>query len=227
MEAKQVKGIEQVSIIIPTYNEELRIGNTLSSLRNEAWIREVIVVDDGSKDETISVAKKWTRHVIKLPHNLGKARAIAMGCQYASSSILLFLDADLEHSAVLAKGLVQPIWLEEADMTIAIFPSTVSGGFGMVKSFASWGIHQKTGRRLLAPLCGQRAIKKDVLEACYQGDRGFGIEVGLAVDCLRAGYKVQEVEVGFTHRETGRRVSGFYHRMKQGVSVCQALISRR
>lgn len=222
-----MKGLEQVSIIIPAYNEELRIGNTLSSLRNEAWIREVIVVDDGSEDKTYSVSKKWTKHVIQLPHNSGKAKAIAKGCEYASSSILLFLDADLEHSAALAKMLIPPIWDEEADMTIAIFPPTLSGGFGMVKTVASWGIHKKTGRRLLAPLCGQRAIKKEVLQACYQGDRGFGIEVGLAVDCLRAGYKVQEVEIGFTHRETGRSVSGFFHRMKQGISVCQALFSRR
>lgn len=226
-QGSQVKEREQVSIIIPAYNEELRIGKTLSSLRNEKWIREVIVVDDGSKDQTTSEAKKWTRHVIRLPRNGGKALAIEKGCHYASSPILLFLDADLEHSAALAKMLVQPIWLEQAEMTIAIFPPSVNGGFGMVKAFASWGIYKKTGRKLLAPLCGQRALKKEVLEACYQGDKGFGIEVGLALDFLSAGYRVQEIEVGFTHRETGKRLSGFYHRMKQGVSVCQSLISRR
>jgi glycosyltransferase involved in cell wall biosynthesis len=227
MQGTQLEDREQVSIIIPAYNEESRIGKTLSSLRNEEWIREVIVVDDGSKDQTSGEAKKWTKHVIKLPRNGGKALAIEKGCQYASSPILLFLDADLEHSAALAKMLVQPIWLEQAEMTIAIFPPSVNGGFGMVKDFASWGIYKKTGRKLQAPLCGQRALKKDVLEACYQGDKGFGIEVGLALDFLSSGYRVQEIEVGFTHRETGRRLSGFYHRMKQGVSVCQSLISRR
>jgi glycosyltransferase involved in cell wall biosynthesis len=220
-------GVEKVSIIIPAYNEEHRIGHTLSSLKQEEWVKEMIVVDDGSTDQTCSVAKKWTNHVIRLPHNVGKALAIKKGCQYASESILLFLDADLEESAVLAKKLVQPIVQQEADMTVAVFPAARNGGFGLVKEFAAWGIYRKTGRRLRSPLCGQRAIKKDVFNACYRGDQGFGIEVGLSLDCLLAGYTIQEVAVDFTHRETGKSLPGFFHRMKQGASVCQALLSRR
>jgi glycosyltransferase involved in cell wall biosynthesis len=219
--------VEQVSVIIPAYNEEQRIENTLRSVYQKEWIKELIVVDDGSTDQTATIAKKWTNHVIRLPHNAGKAFALKAGCDYATSPILLFLDADLEESTSFAKKLVEPMWQEDVDMTIAVLPAARNGGFGLVKQFAAWGIYYKTGRRLHAPLCGQRAIKKVVIEACYQGDRGFGIEVGLSLDCLLAGYTIQEVPIPFTHRETGKRVPGFLHRMKQGVSVCQALLSRR
>jgi glycosyltransferase involved in cell wall biosynthesis len=219
--------VEQVSVIIPAYNEEQRIENTLRSLQREDWIKELIVVDDGSTDQTATLAKKWTSHVIRMPHNVGKALALKTGCDYATAAILLFLDADLEESAGFAKKLVQPVWKYDIDMTIAVFPTARNGGFGLVKQFAAWGIYRKTGKRLRSPLCGQRAIKKGVLDACYQGDRGFGIEVGLSLDCLLSGYTIQEVPIPFTHRETGKRLPGFLHRMKQGVSVCQALLSRR
>jgi glycosyltransferase involved in cell wall biosynthesis len=219
--------VEQVSVIIPAYNEESRIENTLRSLHMEDWIKELIVVDDGSTDQTVTLAKKWTNHVIRLPHNVGKALALQTGYKYATSPILLFLDADLEESTRFAKKLVEPVWRDDVDMTIAVLPAARNGGFGLVKQFAAWGIYYKTGRRLCSPLSGQRAIKKDVVEACYQGDRGFGIEVGLSLDFLLAGYTIEEVPIPFTHRETGKRVPGFLHRMKQGVSVCQALLSRR
>jgi GT2 family glycosyltransferase len=219
--------MEPVSVIIPAYNEEGRIERTLQSLQGENWIKELIVIDDGSDDRTFSLSQKWTNHALRLERNEGKARAIEEGVRYSTSSILLLLDADLEKSAALSKKLVAPLWEREADMTIAVFPPTKNSGYGLVKRFATWGIFTQTGTRLLSPLCGQRAIRKEAFEKCYKGDRGFGIEVGLSLDFLKAGYQIKEIEVPFSHRETGKNIAGFIHRIKQGLFVCHSLFIRR
>lgn len=220
--------MDSVSIIIPAYNEEERIETTLRSLlQSGEWFQEIIVVDDGSTDRTYTLAKQWTPHVLRLEQNHGKAYALQQGCSLASSGIFLFLDADLDETAPLGISLVQPLRERKADMTVAVFPPTVHSGFGLVRKFAEWGIYKKTGVSLQAPLCGQRAIRREVYQACYQGDQGFGIEVGLTVDLLLAGYKLEEIEIAFAHRETGKSIAGFLHRFRQGIAISQALLSRR
>ena len=165
--------------------------------------------------------------MIRLGQNYGKGKALQTGCSLAKGDIYLFLDADLGESAPLAISLITPIQLKQADMTIALFPPSTASGFGIVKRFAGWAILQKTGRRLKAPLSGQRAIRKQMFWSCYQGDQGFGFEVGLSIDFLLAGYQLEEVEIPFTHRETGKGWTGFLHRFKQGLAVSHALLSRR
>ncbi|EGL84108.1 glycosyl transferase family 2 [Caldalkalibacillus thermarum TA2.A1] len=220
--------MDQVSIIIPAYNEEQYIGQTLSALLHSGdWFREIIVVDDGSEDNTFHQARIYTPHVIRLSRNKGKSAAMMVGVYQSSAPVLLFLDADLGHSASLAKNLPQPVQDHCADMTIAVLPKTKKGGLGLVKHFASWGIYRQTGVWLEAPLSGQRAVRKKQFLSSYKGDQGFGFEVGLTIDYLQAGLTIQEVEVPFTHRERGKTLDGFWHRFKQGLAVKQALKLRK
>ncbi|GAA0351121.1 glycosyltransferase family 2 protein [Bacillus horti] len=216
-----------VSVVIPAYNEEKRIGQTLAALTQEQLFKEIIVVDDGSTDQTYNIAKNWTKHVLKFSQNQGKTEAIRRGSLFARQPILLFLDADLEESAAWASELVQPILHNEADMVIAALPAAKKGGFGLIKRMARAGIHRKTGKTFLAPLSGQRAIKRNVFFSCFKGSYRFGLEVGLTIDCLNQGFVVQEMELPFTHRELGRGPIGFLHRFKQGLAVYQTLRSRR
>ncbi|MDQ0337712.1 glycosyltransferase involved in cell wall biosynthesis [Caldalkalibacillus uzonensis] len=220
--------MDQVSIIIPAYNEEQYIGQTLSTLVGSGdWFKELIVIDDGSDDNTFHQARVYTPHVIRLSGNKGKSAAMMTGVYQSRGSILVFLDADLGNSAHLAKLLLQPVQNQAADMTIAVLPRTKQGGLGLVKRFASWGIYRQTGVWLEAPLSGQRAVRKKHFLSSYRGDQGFGFEVGLTIDYLQAGYVIQEVEVPFTHRERGKTVDGFWHRFKQGLAVKQALKLRK
>ncbi|WP_202076746.1 glycosyltransferase family 2 protein [Caldalkalibacillus salinus] len=218
---------DHVSVVIPAYNEEAHIGQTLSVLQDQKWVKELIVVDDGSSDLTHYIAEKYTAHVLSLPRNVGKAEALKRGSLYARYPILLFLDADLRETAKHAKALVQPLWKGQAHMTTAVFPPTSSNGFGLIRRFAQWQIKKKTGVSLQSPLCGQRAIYREVFHSIYRGDQHFGVEVGLTLDCLKGGYNVQEVEVPFEHRELGKTWRGMRHRLKQGMFVCQAIYARK
>lgn len=220
--------MDSVSIIIPAYNEEERIGTTLRSLvQSGSWFDELIVVDDGSNDKTHSIAEQWTKQVMRIEQNQGKGFALQMGSSMAKGDILLFLDADLEETAAFGKQLLPPLEQNKVEMTVAILPPTRKSGFGLVKRLARWGIYRETGVFLEAPLSGQRAIRRNIYQACSPGDQGFGFEVGLTVELLKAGYSIEEVEIPFCHRETGKNISGFMHRFRQGVAVSQALFSRR
>jgi len=219
--------MEPVSVIIPAYNEEERILETLSTLQGKEWIHQIIVVDDGSSDQTVAIAKQFTPFVYQHASNQGKAEAMLTGASKAESSILLFLDADLGKSAAKAKELITPLWQDHADMTVASFPPALNSGFGIVKRLAILAIYLQTGKKLTAPLSGQRAIKKELFKSSYRGDHGFGIEVGLSIDFIKAGHRLLEIPIAFSHREMGKTFKGFLHRMKQGVAVCQSLLSRR
>jgi glycosyltransferase involved in cell wall biosynthesis len=195
-------------------------------IEENSWYDELIVVDDGSDDETYQVARQYTPQVIRMPTNQGKSAVLMAGVEHSSCSILLFLDADLGETARLAKPLLTPVQTGECDMTIAVLPETKGGGLGIVKEWARRGIYRHTGVWLRAPLSGQRALRKKEFKETYKGDHGFGFEVGLTVDYLRAGYRIQEVEIPFTHRERGKTLAGFWHRFKQGMAVNQALRAR-
>ena len=82
------------------------------------------------------------------------------------------------------------------------------------------------GVAVAAPLSGQRAMRRDVLDAVGDLAGGFGVEVGLTIDAAQAGFRVMEVPVAMRHRETGRDVAGFLHRGRQLVHVARALARR-
>ncbi|CAM3565516.1 glycosyltransferase family 2 protein [Marinicrinis lubricantis] len=222
-----------ISIIIPAYNEEHRIGETLQALHRmktevdpQAWT-EMIVIDDGSNDRTSQVADRWCDLLIRYGKNQGKGAALMEGFLRSSGDIIVFLDADLGESAVHAVHLIRPVMDGLADMTIAKFPpARRKGGFGLVKKLASGGIYRLCGFKSAAPLSGQRAIRKAVLERIGGLSSGFGIEVGLTIDAARSGFRIVEIEVPFKHRESGRDWSGFYHRGKQFLAVGRALLEK-
>lgn len=220
-----------VSIVMPAWNEAQTIGITLKTLRiakqADAWWDELIVVDDGSNDETFSEASRWADKVVRHTMNKGKGAALQTGCAHASYSIVLFLDADLGESAIYANKLLLPILNQEADMVIANFtPNEVKAGFGLVKRLAKHGIYRLSGYEAVSPLSGQRAIRKHIVDRLTGMSDRFGIEVGLTIDIARLGYAICEVDVPFRHRETGRDLSGFIHRGKQFVAVSKTLVHK-
>jgi glycosyltransferase involved in cell wall biosynthesis len=222
----------KVSIIIPAWNEACIIAETLEAIR-EAFAHiallelEIIVVDDGSQDNTIEMATPYADRVICHSCNMGKGTAMYNGWRVARGNYIIFLDADLGKSAGNVQLLLKPLIHDEYDMTIAELPmAQIRGGFGLVKGLAAVGIYRLCGYHTRTPLSGQRAIRREVLERIGGLSRGFGVEVGLTIDVARAGYRIGELPVPFRHRESGRDLQGFYHRGKQFVSVGRTLIHK-
>ena len=221
-----------VTAVIPAYNEQDTIGATIAAVRRISSVDEIVVVDDGSSDKTADEARAaGADKVISLDCNKGKGSALEVGIGAASGEALLFVDADLGESASHAFALVQAVVSGEADMAIAMLPAQTksgsrSGGFGLVLRLARWGIRRLGGRVMKAPLSGQRALRREVIGQSPKLDRGFGIEVGLTIDALRAGYRVEEIPAPLTHRATSRDIRGFLHRGRQFADVLSAILRR-
>jgi len=216
--------MKRVSVVIPAYNEAETISATLQAIRERFISEEVIVVDDGSEDNTRELAKQWADLVIPMPANLGKGAALQVGWQQATGDVILLLDADLRESAKEAVHLLAPVLEDHCDLAVAVLPRPkVHAGMGLAKGLAYHGIRYLTGFKPNAPLSGQRAVRRELLHRLRKLDGGFGVEVGMTVDALRAGYRVMEIPVAFSHRETGNDWSGFRHRGKEFLAIGRTL----
>lgn len=222
-----------ISIIIPAYNEEIRIKDTLESIKGINEINEIIVVDDGSTDKTTKIASEVNSEkiiVLKLDKNRGKGYALNYGLKIAmkNADIIGFLDADLGSSAKEVKKLIDPMINGDADVVIAKFPpAKKKGGLGFVKGLAKNSVLEMTGVELDATLSGQRLFKKEVLEKFDEIPFGYGVEVGMTIDILKHGFKIREVLVNMTHNETGRDLKGFIHRGKQYYHIKKVLKQKK
>ncbi|MCL6611006.1 MAG: glycosyltransferase family 2 protein [Peptococcaceae bacterium] len=213
-----------VSVLIPAYNEEERIGHTVGASWEIPGVAQVLVVDDGSRDGTARAALESGAQVIVLEKNRGKGGALNAGAGHLKGDILLLLDADLGKSASRAAGLLGPVIDGLADMVLAVLPKTgKKAGFGLVRGLARAGIRHFTGLDLEAPLSGQRAMRREVLTGCLPLAGGYGAEVDFTVRAAMLGYRVMEVPVDLFHRETGRDLGGFMHRGRQLCHVARAL----
>jgi glycosyltransferase involved in cell wall biosynthesis len=223
-----------VAVVIPAYNESARIAATVAAAAALPDVALVVVVDDGSADDTASVAQAAGAQVVRSPRNEGKAGALERGAQAAAeqdpaggpSRPLLLLDADLGDTARAAGVLLDPLRAGSADVVIATLPAQPGGGRGFVVRLARDGIREATGYEAAQPLSGQRALLRPAFDAAVPLARGWGIEVGMTIDLLRAGYRVVEQPVELRHRVTGSDVRAQVHRARQFWGVWRALRAR-
>lgn len=227
---------QRVAVIIPAKDEEERIGATIRASRAIPYVDLVVVVDDGSEDDTLNAARSAGATVIRHSVNRGKASAMETGASVVAmrdtvgrpSRLLLFLDADLGDSAVETAPLVEPVRSGVADCTIAALPPQEgAGGHGLVTGLASKAIARATGWHPRQPISGQRCLTRAAFDAARPLAAGWGVEVGMTIDLLVAGYTLQEVECDLQHRATSNDLAGNLHRASQYRGVRQAVDSRR
>ncbi|MBS2533512.1 glycosyltransferase [Catenulispora sp. NF23] len=227
MEAEPVTEVtsSDVFVIIPAWNEEERIAATV---RAAAELGTVLVMDDGSRDATTRRARRAGARVLTTRHNLGKGAAMAAGVKALpeQARYVLFLDADLEGTAANAAPLLEAVRSGSCDMAVAIPPAQPgAGGRGFVVGLAREGISRLTGFEAQAPLSGQRCLTVAAARAVDYAPR-FGVEAGLTVDLLQAGYRVAEIPADIRHRVTGEDLRSQLHRARQYRDVMLALRSR-
>ncbi|NMA91564.1 MAG: glycosyltransferase family 2 protein [Firmicutes bacterium] len=217
----------EVAAIIPAYNESCSIGDTVRALKNIPGVTDILVVDDGSKDNTAAIACREGARVLRLPINRGKGYAVCRGWQMVTAPLVALVDADLGCSAQEIWRLVEPVRGREADMAVAVFPRCRRGGWGLVKRLASWAIRRTTGQVLSEPLSGQRVLRRELVGLLRYAPRGFGLEMGLALDLLSRGCNILEVKTAMAHRERGKDPASIWHRLKQLLAILREIYLRR
>ena len=183
-----------VSVIIPAYNEEKTVANVVKVVKSLNYIKEVIVVDDGSIDQTAKLAMEAGATVINHLKNRGKGAAIKTGFNNSKGDIVVFLDADLHNlTRSQVDNIIKPIMNGEADITKTKFKREAGR------------VTELTAKPLLnfffpeikfdQPLSGQFAAKRSFLNKIKLED-DYGVDVGIVLDADVMGMKVKEVDIG-------------------------------
>jgi len=217
--------------LIPAYNEEKKITQTIKALESLSGVSEVVVADDCSSDNTVNEAKNAGAIVIEHKSNLGKGQSLNKAfesLELSQFSGVILADGDLASSAVEFKHLIEAYERDSADMVIAGFGEPKKkGGFGLVKGLARWAIKKYGGgEEFKTPLSGQRLLATGILKDILPLAGGFGMEVDMTLKALKAGYKVKEVPTKMTHNETGRNLAGFKHRGRQFLDILRVVIKK-
>lgn len=201
----------RVLIIIPAWNESRSIGTVVREVRDELPYVDVLVVDDGSADDTAAVAQQAGAAVARLPYNLGVGGAMRLGYRYAHRhgyDVAIQVDADGQHDPRYVPKLMDV--LSDADIVIgARFAGEgeyqVRGprkwAMGMLSLVLSW----LAGTRLTDTTSGFRACNRRTIEmfAAWYPVEYLGDTVEVLVHAARSGYRIRQVPVAMRARQAG------------------------
>jgi glycosyltransferase involved in cell wall biosynthesis len=219
-----------LAVIVAARNEADRIAATIAALRRAFPLAAIWVADDASGDGTAEVAMAAGAQVVSRGRPHGKGANVTAAVEAALSDgtpppFFLLCDGDLGGSAARLAPLVAAVEAGECDLAVGAFGHRLGGGFGLALGFARWAIQRLCGFRAEAPISGQRAMQADALRATLPFARGYGMELGMTVDAVRAGYRVGEYELDLSHRATGHTIAGFTHRGRQLVDFARVYLS--
>ena len=185
-----------VSAVIPAYFEEKTIASVVEDCLS--FVDEVLVVNDGSTDDTSMLASGAGAHVVEIEHNMGVLNAIRRGFREASGDIIVTLDADGQHDPTEIPKLIQPILDDEADLVMGARPS--------FPYWSEWFLTWLTSLRVPCKdvSTGFRAIKIEYAKKLrLYGECTCGTFV---LEAARLGARVRSVPISIRDREGPRRI---------------------
>jgi glycosyltransferase involved in cell wall biosynthesis len=217
-------------VIVTARDEAARIEATLAALAQAFPGARLWVADDASRDATAAVARAAGAQVVSSVQRVGKGGAATLAARRVlgqPGAVVLLCDADLGASARHLRPLCDAVRDGRADLAVAAFARRVGGGLGVAVGFARWAVRRCCGLHTRAPISGQRALRREVLEATLPFAPRFGMEIGMTIDAVRAGFCLLELPLELEHRPTGRTPGDFLHRGRQLGDFALAYAARR
>ncbi|MEX2516571.1 MAG: glycosyltransferase family 2 protein [Gammaproteobacteria bacterium] len=193
----------KVSIILPAKNEAASLADILPRLKSRYPEHEIIVVNDGSDDETVEICRTNQVSVVSHQYSKGNGAAIKSGARAASGDILVFMDADGQHATDDIDHLIAGL---EAgyDMVVAARHNSdqASLGRGAANFFYNKFASLVTGHRISDLTSGFRAVKADKFrQFLYLLPNGFSYPSTITMVFFRVGYSVKYVPVRVSQRK--------------------------
>jgi glycosyltransferase involved in cell wall biosynthesis len=217
--------LAQLSVVIPAYNESATILAAVQAVLRQECVLEIIVVDDGSTDDTLAIASNIARaeprvHLLQHNKNQGKGAAVRTGLKSATGEYVIIQDADLEYDPADYSTILKPFLDGKADV---VFGTRFSGG-GAHRVLYYW---HYLGNRLLTLLsnmatnlnltdmeCCYKAMRRSIVDRLNLKEERFGIEPEITAKIARQGVRIYEVSVSYYGRTyaEGKKI-----RWKDGV----------
>ena len=196
----------QLSIIIPVYNEDLTIRQVVSELLEKYRDSEIIVVDDGSDDETRYKLERLNVKVIRHQNTKGYGAALKTGIRNATKDVVITIDGDGEHSAGYIDLLIKDINL--FDMIVGARVANAVQNFpfyqNLAKGFICLFLSLIFKQKILDINSGLRLMKKDIVEKYLSIlSDGFSFTASITLAMLLDNYKIKYVPIGY-HKRAGK-----------------------
>jgi glycosyltransferase involved in cell wall biosynthesis len=191
-----------VSIILPAKNEAEGLRQTLPRLRAAQPDAELIVVDDGSSDETAAVAAGFGARVLSSPYSMGNGAAIKRGARAASGEVLVFMDADGQHDPGCIDALLAKL-TEGYDMVVGARDWAGQAGVhrGAANAFYNWLASRMTGFKVWDLTSGFRAVRAEKFrEFIHLLPNGFSYPTTSTMAFFRSAYPVAYVPIPVARR---------------------------
>jgi len=195
----------KISVIIPSYNEAGTIGTLVSSIRSLYPDADIIVINDGSSDNTADVAKAAGADVYSHPYNIGNGAAIKSGIRKASGEVLVFMDGDGQHNAQDIAELLK--YIPEFDMVVGArsMGDQASLGRAIANKAYNWFASYVAKFPIKDLTSGFRAVKSNIAKSfVYLLPNTYSYPATITLGVLRSGMSVKYVPIKIRKRKTGR-----------------------
>jgi glycosyltransferase involved in cell wall biosynthesis len=233
--------MDKVIIVIPAYNEENVIAKTLRSIKEQNKTFEIVVIDDGSADETAEIARREGAIVVSLINNLGYGAAVETGYKYAfynGYDIVVQIDADGQHDPRYIAKLLAALEEQQCDVVIGSrfyknvgqYKAPLARRIGML--LFQYLILIFTKKRITDPTSGFIALRRQVLEFFIKGNLypNDYPDADVIILLNNAGFKINEIPVVMYENTTGKSMhSGWkpiYYVIKMFLSIFIVLFGK-
>ena len=219
-----------LSVIIPVFNESSTIGDIIEKVDAIPLEKELIVVDDGSTDETGAILRTRRAPNLKIIHhptNRGKGAAILTGMANASGELVIIQDGDLEYDPSDYLKLIGEIQNGGADIVLGNrFYSGRKGGFIQIcgNGTLTGLFNALFGTNIRDCFTCYKLTKRSVIQKFGLKSRGFDIEIEFLAKAIRSGMKISEIPISYTPRtySEGKKI-GFWN----GIGVLLSVVKYR
>lgn len=220
-----------LSVVMPVYNEKNTVSEIIQKVLKLDILKELIVVDDGSTDDTREILRGFAPDsklkIIYHHKNRGKGAAVRTGLEYVTGEIFAIQDADLEYEPEELKELIMPIKKGFAD---AVYGSRLSGGKPQ-RMYLFW---HKAGNRIITLIANilynttlsdietcYKVIRADIIKNIRLHSRGFSIEPEITAKLLKRHLRIYEMPISYYGRtyEEGKKIT-----WRQGISAIFTLL---
>ena len=222
----QQSSVPKIVVGIPAYNEEKTIGGIVRRVRALGLVEDVVVVDDGSSDDTAAVAEAAGASVLRHKINIGAGGATRTcfdAARKRGATLLVTLDGDGQHNPDEIPDVIAPILNNGADIVI---------GSRFLKIDNEVPLHRSLGIRFITFLCnlgskarvtdaqsGFRAYGEETLRCLTIMDRGFGFSIETLIQARGKGLTIAEVPVSCIYNSASHTRSPLVHGPIVAVSV--------
>jgi glycosyltransferase involved in cell wall biosynthesis len=198
-----------LSVVVPCYNEQGTILTLLKHVADSPWVREIIVVDDGSTDDTrqiLSALDDPTVQVVFHERNLGKGAALRTGFAKATSEFVIVQDADLEYDPEEFGDLLPPILDNKADV---VYGSRFQSGrphrvlffwHSMANRMLTLASNMFTGLNLSDMETCYKLFRREVIQSITIEEDRFGFEPEITAKIAKGGWRIYEVGISYSGR---------------------------